>query len=76
MFPFFSSGKFEVLLVFKNKQERDNFLEFSNKNNVMTRPAWTLMNKLKMFKDCQSMDLKNAKYFELRAVNIPSSSVL
>ena len=42
----------------------------------MTRPAWTLMNKLKMFKDCQSMDLKNAKYFALRAVNIPSSSVL
>lgn len=63
-------------IIFKNKQERDNFLEFSNKNNVMTRPAWTLMNKLKMFKDCQSMDLKNAKYFELRAVNIPSSSVL
>lgn len=63
-------------IIFKNKQERDNFLEFSYKNNVMTRPAWTLMNKLKMFKDCQSMDLKNAKYFELRAVNIPSSSVL
>lgn len=63
-------------IIFKNKQERDNFLKFSNKNNVMTRPAWTLMNKLKMFKDCQSMDLKNAKYFELRAVNIPSSSVL
>ena len=63
-------------IIFKNKQERDNFLEFSNKNNVMTRPAWTLMNELKMFKDCQSMDLKNAKYFALRAVNIPSSSVL
>lgn len=63
-------------IIFKNKQERDNFLEFSNKNKVMTRPAWTLMNELKMFKDCQSMDLKNAKYFALRAVNIPSSSVL
>jgi perosamine synthetase len=60
-------------IIFKNKQERDNFLEFSNKNNVMTRPVWKLMNELEMFKDCQSMDLKNARYFEQRAVNIPSS---
>jgi hypothetical protein len=31
------------------------------------------MNELEMIKDFQSMDLKNARYFEQRAVNIPSS---
>ena len=39
----------------------------------MTRPAWKLMNEIKMFKDCYQLDLKNAKYLEERIVNIPSS---
>jgi aminotransferase in exopolysaccharide biosynthesis len=53
--------------------QRNEFLEFTNKNSVMTRPIWKLMNELEMFKDCQSTDLKNAKYLEERVVNIPSS---
>ena len=53
--------------------QRDQFLEFTNKNGVMTRPLWKLMNELEMFKDCQKTDLKNAKYLEERVVNIPSS---
>ena len=51
----------------------DDFLEFSNKNGIMTRPIWRLMNKLEMFNDCQCGDIKNAEYFAERAVNIPSS---
>ena len=31
------------------------------------------MNKLKMFKNCQSGNLTNAKWLEERIVNIPSS---
>ncbi|MCR8710565.1 LegC family aminotransferase [Aliarcobacter butzleri] len=53
--------------------QRNEFLEFTNKNGVMTRPIWKLMNELEMFKDCQKDDLKNAKYLEERVVNIPSS---
>ena len=53
--------------------QRNEFLDFTNKNGVMTRPVWKLMNKLEMFKDCQQADLKNAKYLEERVVNIPSS---
>jgi dTDP-4-amino-4,6-dideoxygalactose transaminase len=60
-------------ILLKNKNERDNFLEFSNKNGIMTRPIWRLMNKLEMFNDCQCGDIKNAEYFAERAVNIPSS---
>ena len=60
-------------IMLNDKDQRDQFLEFSNKNGVMTRPIWRLMNELEMFKDCQSTDLKNAIYLEKRVVNIPSS---
>ncbi|MFX4235826.1 LegC family aminotransferase [Aliarcobacter butzleri] len=56
--------------------QRNEFLEFTNKNGVMTRPIWKLMNELEMFKYCQKDDLKNAKYLEERVVNIPSSVIL
>jgi len=55
---------------------RDHFLEFTNKNGVMTRPIWKLMNELEMFKDAQCADLSNAKYLEQRVVNISSSVVI
>lgn len=57
-------------------KQRDDFLEFTNKNGVMTRPIWKLMNELDMFKDCQKDDLINSKYLEQRVVNIPSSVIL
>jgi aminotransferase in exopolysaccharide biosynthesis len=56
--------------------QRNEFLEFTNKNGVMTRPIWRLMNELEMYKDCQKDELKNAKYLEQRVVNIPSSVIL
>lgn len=57
-------------------KQRDEFLEFTNKSGVMTRPIWRLMNELEMYKDCQKDELKNAKYLEQRVVNIPSSVIL
>ena len=63
-------------VLLKDKSQRDEFLEFTNKNAVMTRPIWRLMNELEMFKDCQKDDLKNAKFLEERVVNIPSSVIL
>ena len=63
-------------ILLKDKNQRDEFLEFTNKNGVMTRPIWKLMNELEMFKDCQKDDLKNSKYLEERVVNIPSSVIL
>ena len=60
-------------LVLDSKEDRDKFLEFTNKNGVMTRPIWTLMSKLSMFKDCQTDGLKNSLWLEDRVVNIPSS---
>lgn len=60
-------------ILFENKEQRDLFLDYSNSHGVMTRPIWTLMNKLEMFKTCQCGDLSNAVYLEECIVNIPSS---
>jgi perosamine synthetase len=60
----------------KGRQKRDEFLNYTNNNGVMTRPAWKLMNELPMYKSCQSSDLKNAHWLEERLVNIPSSVIL
>jgi len=60
-------------IVLHNKKERDLFLDETNSQGIMTRPIWTLMNKLPVFKDCQSGGLINSEYLEQRVVNIPSS---
>ncbi len=56
-----------------DEQERDDFLDYSNSRGVMTRPAWTLMHKLPMFKEAQTGEITNASEIEKRLVNIPSS---
>ncbi len=62
-------------ILLPSKEDRDDFLKFSNENGVMTRPIWKLMNKMPMFKDCQCGDLSNSEYLEDRVVNIPSSVI-
>ena len=64
------------VVLLKDKKQRDYFLEQTNQNGIMTRPVWELMNRLPMFKDCQTGDLANAEWLADRVVNIPSSTVL
>jgi len=59
-------------LQLKDRNERDSFLEFTNNNGIMTRPIWRLMNKLEMYKNCQTDNLENSIWLEGRVVNIPS----
>jgi perosamine synthetase len=63
-------------IVLENRLERDEFLEFTNENAIMTRPIWTLMNNLEMYKEFQSGDLSNSEWLQDRVVNIPSSVVI
>ena len=63
-------------VILKDKNKRDEFLEYTNKHGVMTRPIWKLMNELEMFKDCQSYELSNSNYLVERVINMPSSVVL
>ena len=71
-----SSNYWLNAIILNDKQQRDIFLNESNAQGVMTRPIWTLMNKLPMFKDAQCGDLTNSEWFEDRVVNIPSSVIL
>lgn len=66
-----------VLLLDKaNLEQRNELLEKTNGIGIMTRPAWTLLNKLDMFRDCLCMDLSCAEDLEARLINIPSSAFL
>lgn len=60
-------------ILLPNKESRDTFLKTTNASEIMTRPIWTLMNKLPMYSQSQTDSLKNAEYLESRVVNIPSS---
>jgi len=59
----------------ENREARDEFLEKTNGQGVMTRPIWQLMYKLPMYSDCQRDDQLNAEYLEDTIVNIPSSAI-
>ncbi len=59
-------------ILFEDLKERDRFLEYSHSHGVMTRPLWTLIPKLAIYKDCQNDGFENAEWLEERLVNIPS----
>ena len=63
-------------IILKDKAQRDEFLKSTNSNGIMTRPVWTLMNKLPMFKDAQCDDLSNSEWLGDRVVNLPSSVII
>jgi perosamine synthetase len=44
-------------ILLPNSVERDRFLQETNDQGVMTRPAWRLMNQLAMYAHCQTSDL-------------------
>jgi len=65
-----------LILSEENALLRDSILEETNRQDIQTRPAWTLMNRLPMFRDCPKMDLSTAESLERRIINIPSSAKL
>ncbi len=63
-------------IMLENKKDRDIFLKETNQKGIMTRPIWTLMYRLPMYKENQRDNQKNAEYLEERIVNLPSSAIL
>ena len=61
------------VVILKDKEAQQSFLQYTNDNGVMTRPIWELMNRLPMFENCENDGLKNTIWFADRVVNIPSS---
>lgn len=64
-----------LLLGTGNEEQRDAILGATNDSKIMTRPAWTLLNHLPMYRNSPAMDLSVAESLERRLVNIPSSAI-
>ncbi len=62
-------------ILFEKNEDRNGFLEFANNNQIMARAAWTLINKLPMYKNCETDALQNSSWIEEKIVNIPSSVI-
>jgi perosamine synthetase len=72
--PKFAQSNYWLNTILMNdRSERDEFIKFTNKFGVLTRPAWRLMNKLPMYRNCLSAKLENSYLLEDRIVNLPSS---
>lgn len=65
-----------LILDRKCAAQRDELLAATHAAGIMTRPVWTLMHKLPMYRDCPRMDLTVAEDLEARIINIPSSAFL
>jgi aminotransferase in exopolysaccharide biosynthesis len=60
-------------IILKDRTQRDEFLDYTHKNNIMSRPAWTLLSELPMYAGCERDDLENSQWLQDRIVNLPSS---
>lgn len=58
--------------IFENQQQRDNFLALSNEQGIQTRPLWTPMHKLAIYKDTICASMPVTEYMAERLVTIPS----
>ena len=61
------------VVILRNRDAQQAFLQETNDNGVMTRPIWELMNRLPMFEHCEHDNLTNTIWFADRVVNVPSS---
>jgi len=59
-----------------NEMLLSEILDVTNGNNIMTRPAWTPMHRLPMYRGCPRMDLSMANSLAARLLNVPSSPEL
>jgi perosamine synthetase len=65
-----------ILLDDAIRNARDTILERTNEAGLQTRPCWTLMHHLPMYRDCPRDDLSVAEAIDACLINIPSSPSL
>ncbi len=65
-----------IVLDARHEGRRDALLAALNDAGYMSRPVWTLMHKLPMYRACPRSDLALAEQMELRIINLPSSPKL
>jgi perosamine synthetase len=65
-----------ILLDDDSGADRDAVLSATHAAGLLTRPAWTPMHRLAMFRDCPRGDLTVSESIARRLINLPSSAVL
>lgn len=63
-------------IILKDNKERIDFLEYTNRNGIMTRPSWELMTELPMFRNSIKWNIGNSIWLSERLVNLPSSVII
>ncbi len=56
----------------ENQQKRDAFLTLANQQGIQSRPLWTPMHQLEIYKNELSTKMSNTEFLAQRLVNIPS----
>ena len=67
-----SSNYWLNTLVMNSREQRNEFLDYTNNHGVMTRPLWKPMHRLKMYSKSQCGSLDNTQWAEERLINVPS----
>ena len=62
-----------LLLERRDRELRDEILRGSHERGIGTRPAWTLMHRLPMYRDCPRADLPICESLDDRLIALPSS---
>lgn len=70
-----SSNYWLQTIMLDETYKRDDILQLLNDEGVMSRPIWTPMHELEMYKHCPKMDLMMTEYLKERLVNIPSTPI-
>ena len=60
-------------VICENKEQRDSLLAYTNKKKIMTRPIWSLLSTLPMYRNSLTGPLTNSLWLVDRVVNLPSS---
>ncbi|HAV14023.1 MAG TPA: aminotransferase DegT, partial [Opitutae bacterium] len=55
---------------------RNEILEMTNSQNIMTRPIWIPLHELPMYAECPRMELSVTESLAQRIINIPSTAGL
>ncbi len=55
---------------------RDELLTLTHAQGLGTRPVWTLLHRLPMYRGCPRMELSVAERLEASVINLPSSAAL
>ncbi|WP_416141354.1 LegC family aminotransferase [Lysinibacillus capsici] len=61
------------VMLLDEQYDRNEVLNFLNEQGVMSRPIWTPIHELEMYKDCPKMNLFTTQQLKQRMINIPST---